>query len=192
MKTVLFVPGYQEDIDSRDYRATIRAIEKKGYKVRFVPINWVRTTIDYWVEEFDKVYATYDPKETILAGFSYGAMTVFMSAVKRNPSELWLFSLSPYFAEDLKSKNMKQAWLKRIGHRRVTAFNELNFERLSKAINCRTLLFAGQLEIDKWPVIGERVIEADRLLSDVTLIIIPDAGHDVANKDYVQAITNQI
>jgi hypothetical protein len=29
MKTVLFVPGYQEGIDSRDYRKTIQAIPSK-------------------------------------------------------------------------------------------------------------------------------------------------------------------
>lgn len=117
MKTVLFVPGYQEDLTSRDYNATIKAIEKRGYKVEFVPIQWTRTTITNWVKELDKAYSNHDQSQTILAGFSYGAMTAFVSATKRNPSELWLFSLSPYFAEDLISKNMKQAWLNNIGQR---------------------------------------------------------------------------
>jgi len=39
MKTVLFVPGFQEDESSRDYQSTITAIQKKGYKVVFVPIT---------------------------------------------------------------------------------------------------------------------------------------------------------
>jgi hypothetical protein len=188
MRTVLFVPGYQEDLKSRDYKATISAIEIKGYKVEFVSINWLRTTINDWVGELDKVYETYDPKDTILAGFSYGAMAAFMSATKRNPYELWLFSLSPYFSEDLKSKNMKQAWLKAIGHRRVTAFSELNFAKLSKKVRCKTLLFAGQLEIDRWPVIGERVNQADKLMTKATLTIVENVGHDVANKYYVEEI----
>src|ERR1035437_7799397 len=103
MKTVLFVPGYQEDMKSRDYASTIRAIESQGYEVKFVPINWKRTTIDQWVEELDAEYGKCDPKQTIIAGFSFGAMTAFVTATKRNPFELWLFSLSPYFVEDLES-----------------------------------------------------------------------------------------
>ncbi len=192
MKTVLFVPGFQEDSTSRDYTRTIKAIEKRGYAVEFVPIQWGRTTINDWVKELDEVYSRYDPVQTILAGFSYGAMTVFMSATKQNPSELWLFSLSPYFAEDLESKNMKQAWLKNIGHRRVDAFSELHFRELAKLIECKTLLFAGQLEIDKWPVIGERVINAHELLKTNDFITIQDVGHDVADELYIKSITATI
>jgi len=188
MKTVLFVPGYQEDLKSRDYSATITAIKDHGYKVKFVPIKWSRTTIDDWVRELDEVYAKYDPQQTILAGFSFGAMTAFMSATKRNPAELWLFSLSPYFAEDLKSQNMNQAWLKRVGHRRVTAFSKLDFKNLAKSVTCKTLLFTGQLEINKWPVIGERSAAAHKLLQKNTLTIVKEAGHDVADKHYIAAI----
>jgi pimeloyl-ACP methyl ester carboxylesterase len=192
MKTVLFVPGYQEDMKSRNYRATITAIQKRGYKVKFTPINWLRTTIEQWTQELDEVYEKYDPADTILAGFSYGAMTAFMSATKRNPYELWLFSLSPYFAEDLTSAEMKQEWLTEIGKRRVAAFSKLKFNKLSGSIKCKTFLFAGQLEIDKWPVIGERVMEANKLLENVKLTIIPTAGHDVAHKDYIRAVTKAI
>jgi pimeloyl-ACP methyl ester carboxylesterase len=188
MKTVLFVPGYQEDLKSRDYSATIAAIKERGYKVTFVPIQWSRTTISDWAQELDRVYSKHDPKETILAGFSYGAMTALMSATKRNPSQLWLFSLSPYFAEDLKSKNMKQTWLKGIGHRRVTAFSKLDFKNLAKSVTCKTLLFTGQLEINKWPVIGERSAAAHKLLQKNTLTIVKEAGHDVADKHYIAAI----
>ena len=192
MKTVLLVPGYQEDLTSRDYSAIIKAIKKRGYIVKFVPIKWTRTTIRDWTKELDEIYSSYDPAQTILAGFSYGAMTAFMSATKCNPSQLWLFSLSPYFDEDLNSKNMKATWLKAIGHRRVQAFSELNFHELAKSIKCKTLLFAGQLEINKWPVIGERVADAHRRLKSNELIIIQGAGHDAANEFYIQAIAEAI
>lgn len=177
---------------SRDYTATISAIKSQGYNVKFVQINWSRTTIEQWSKELDKVYASYDPNQTILAGFSYGAVTVFMSATKSNPSELWLFSLSPYFAEDLKNNLMEASWLKNIGHRRVTAFSQLDFEQLSKAITCRTLLFVGQLEIDKWPIMGERSHTANRLLADSELFVVADAGHDVANRKYIDTIRERI
>jgi pimeloyl-ACP methyl ester carboxylesterase len=188
VKTVLFVPGFQEDLKTRNYQATINAIKSRGYEVTFVPIEWSRTTIEQWTKQLDNVYEKYDPKNTILAGFSYGAMTAFMSAAKRNPSELWLFSLSPYFAEDLKSKNMKQTWLKGIGHRRVTAFSQLDFSKLAKLITCKTLLFTGQIEIDKWPVMGERTSTAHKLLHNNELSVIEGVGHDVANAHYIAKI----
>lgn len=192
MKTVLFVPGYPEDINSRDYASVIKAIENQGYKVKFVPIKWRRTTIEDWVKELDAEYAKHDPSQTILAGFSYGAVTAFMVATKKNPSELWLFSLSPYFAEDLKSKNMKPTWLKQIGHRRAAAFSKLNFKVLSNDIKCRALLFVGQLEISKWPVIGERSAAAREYLSDNKLIVIENVGHDVSDRRYIDKIVHDI
>lgn len=192
MKTVLFVPGFQENLESRDYNATIAAIQKKGYKVEFVPINWTRTTIEDWIKELDGVYLKYDPAETILAGFSFGAMTTFVVAAHRGPSELWLFSLSSYFAEDLASKNQKKSWVSRLGHRRIDAFKALNFKKLAERIKCRTLIFYGQAELDKWPIMDERATSARKLIKDNRYIPISGVGHDVANKDYISAISKII
>ena len=192
MKTVLFVPGYPEDLDSRDYAGTMRAIEKRGYIVVYVPIEWKRRTIDNWVQELENVYTKHDPRNTILAGFSFGAMTAFTAAAKVNPSELWLFSLSSYFAEDLLSKAQNKSWLKIIGHRRVEAFSKLKFEELANKISCKTLLFYGQKELDNWPIMNERAQSAHRLLRNNTFIPIPGVGHDVADKIYVEAIESLI
>lgn len=192
MKTVLFVPGFQEDQHFRDYTSAITAIEKRGYKVEFVPINWKRTTIEDWVSELDEAYASHDSDQTVLAGFSYGAMTALISATKRNPSELWLFSLSPYFAKDLRSKNMKPTWLKHIGKRRVAAFSKLSFSELAENIRCKTLLFVGQVEANKWPVMKERADEAHKLLKTNELVIIQDVGHDVADHRYIDKIKHSI
>jgi pimeloyl-ACP methyl ester carboxylesterase len=192
MKTVLFVPGSGEDIDSRDYRATIKAIEAKGYKVVFVDITWPRTIIDRWVKELEDVYSTYDPKQTILAGFSFGAMTALVAASHRAPAELWLFSLSPYFAEDIVSENMNQSWLRRNGHRRVDAFRKVNFKVISTHISCKTLLFYGQLEIEKWPIMKERADGARKYIAGARYIEVDAVGHDVANEIYIRAIVDTI
>ncbi len=192
MKTVLFVPGFQEGLKSRDYTSTIKAIESAGYRVKFVPIHWPRTTIDDWIQELEAEYAKHDPKQTILAGFSFGAMTAFTVATRTNPVELWLFSLSPYFNEDIHSKNMKQSWLNNIGHRRVTAFDRLNFESLATTIHCKTLIFAGKAETDKWPDMKNRTLAADKLINDSTLSIIDGVGHDVADPLYIDAIEKVI
>lgn len=191
MKTVLFVPGFQEDIDSRDYRKTIAAIESAGYRVMFVKINWVRTTITHWVDELNKVYTEHAPEDTILAGFSFGAVTAFVTATERSPYALWLFSLSPYFAEDISRKDFQQSWLNSIGHRRADTFKALHFTELVKKIPSNTIHFYGEIELETWPDVSYRhkIITS---LPNMSEVFIPDARHDVASEVYVEAITKAI
>lgn len=190
MKTVLFVPGFRESIDSRDYKSTLEAIKNKGYAVTFVPIKWARTTIVNWTKELDEEYAKYDPNNTILAGFSYGSLTAFMSAVKRNPAELWLFSLSPYFADDI--QHMKKSWLKEIGKHRVESFNKLEFNELAKQIGCKTLIIVGEKEIKKYPLIGNRSSVANRNIKNSHMTIVAGSNHDVTDARYIHAIKQLI
>lgn len=192
MKTVLFIPGFKEDLKSRDYASTIQAIKASGYKVQFVPVRWARTTIDDWVQEVELEYSQHNPKETILAGFSFGAMTAFMAATKQNPSELWLLSLSPYFKEDIRHKGMKKSWLNHIGHRRVTAFDKLSFQELAKTVRCKTLIFVGKIELDKWPDMKRRAVNAEKFIDDSKLFIVQDVGHDVSDKRYIEVIKQAI
>lgn len=191
MKTVLFVPGFQEGITSRDYAKTITAIKTAGYKVKFVSINWLRTTIEQWVEELDEAYRQYDPKDTILAGFSFGAMTALMSSAKRHPSALWLFSLSPYFSEDLADETFKKSWLEYIGHRRVASFKKLPFYWFAKDIPLNTIFFYGELELKLWPDINYRH-KITKKMPGAKEIIIPHAKHDVTSDVYVKAIKETI
>lgn len=39
MKTVLFVPGFKQDMHNRDYAATLQAITAKGYTSKFVSLT---------------------------------------------------------------------------------------------------------------------------------------------------------
>lgn len=190
MKTVLFIPGFPETITSRDYARAIKAIEGKGYKVEFIQLNWPRKTITDWVAELDAAYSRYNPAETILAGFSYGAITAFVAATHRTPAALWLFSLSPYFAADL--PQIKQWWLKEIGKRRVATFKQLDFPLLAAKINCPTLIFYGEKEGTAWPWVKARAEEAHKLIKHSKLIEVPGADHDVADPRYVEAIRQAI
>lgn len=189
MKTVLLVPGFQESMQTRDYRAVMDVITDQGYDVRFVPIHWKRTTIIDWVNELDEVYRKYDPAEVILAGFSYGAMTVFAAAAARTPFQLWCFSLSPYFSEDVESVRMKLGWLRAIGIRRTAAFSQLRFKDLVNKLSCRTLLFVGGSEA---PIVQARSLAAHQFLANNHLTTIPNVGHDVGSPLYVAAIKKGI
>jgi pimeloyl-ACP methyl ester carboxylesterase len=192
MKTVLFIPGYPENLKSRDYHSVLKAIDAKGYKTVFVPIKWDRTTIDDWVRQVEEVYKKHDVSSTILAGFSYGAMTAFVTATHRNPAELWLFSLSGFFSEDINGAVMKKSWLTSIGHRRTSAFDRLKYRKLAPEIKCKVLLFAGQEEIDMWPTMKHRTLESPKYIKQSTLTIVPNVGHDVADSRYIKQIEQLI
>ena len=190
MKTVLLVPGFRQSLLTHDYMATISAIENRGYKVVFIPIEWRHTSIDDWIAQLNVLYEKYDSKETILAGFSYGAMTVFGAAGQRLPSELWLFSLSPYFTEDMLV--LKLAWLRSIGKQRQERFWRMSFVKIAPKITCKVLLFIGKKEALKFPPLKKRVMQANKQLRNVRLIEIPDCGHDVTSAPYIGAIQEVI
>lgn len=190
MKTVLLIPGFQEDLTSRDYGSVIKAIEGQDYNVKFIPIQWKRTTIVGWIKQAESEYKKYNPKETILAGFSYGSMTAFMLATKTNPAELWLFSLSPYFSDDI--PKLKKSWKNGIGHRRVDAFSQLNFNELAKTIHCPTLIIAGEVENQKYPLLKARSETAHKVIKNNRYFVASGADHDVADPGYIRTIVNQI
>jgi hypothetical protein len=126
----------------------------------------------------------------VLAGFSFGSITAFISAVKQNPEELWLFSFSSYFSEDM--PKLKKAWLAYIGHRRAGLFNNLDFDSLAKSIKYKTLIFYGELEARKYPLIGNRSKIANRRIKSSALFEVPNSGHDVTNLNYIKAIQANI
>ena len=190
MRTVLFVPGFQEDINTRNYQATIKAITDKDYVVKFVQINWKRTCITDWAKQLESVYDNYDAKQTILAGFSFGSLTAFMAAAKRNPVELWLFSISSYFSDDI--PKVEKSWLKGIGIRRTEAFSRMNFEQLASSIKCKTLILYGEEEAKEYPLLGNRAKIAHKVIKTSTLIKVPNANHDVTDSNYIASIEEAI
>jgi pimeloyl-ACP methyl ester carboxylesterase len=190
VKTVLFVPGFQEDMKTRDYGAVIQAIESKGYQVKFISIQWKRTTITNWVGELEAIYNEYDAKDVVLAGFSYGSMTAFMAAAKRNPVKLWLFSFSPYFSDDI--PELEKSWLRNIGHRRAEAFQQLHFKKLAAQIACPVLIVLGEVEATKYPLLKRRSVIAHEEFSNSRLIEAHGSDHDVGDPSYVETIRSEI
>lgn len=186
-ETVLFVPGYQEGLDDRDYQGLMASIEDQGYKAQFVPIKWRRTTVQDWVRELNAIYDDLDAEETVLAGFSFGALTAFVAAAARNPSQLWLCSLSPYFAEEVTADRGRIK--RRLGRRRTQAFMALDFASLAQKISCETLLFYGEKEI---PSVIRRVSAASQAVAKSHTVAVSDCGHDATDPRYVAALRKTI
>jgi len=86
----------------------------------------------------------------------------------------------------------KKSLAERGGHRRVTTFEAIKFNDKAKHINCKTLIFYGELEVKKYPIIGERARLANKLIRDSTLIAVPGSGHDLTHPNYIEAIKKTI
>ncbi|MEX2053041.1 MAG: hypothetical protein WD898_02330 [Candidatus Paceibacterota bacterium] len=191
MKTVLFVPGFRESYNSRDYTKVLRKIQEKGYKTKFIEIDWHSTkTVADWVAQLEKEYGQHDPANVILAGFSFGAVTAFIAAASRNPAGLWLFSMSGAFSEDWPA--MEKGNIRIVGKKRIAGFLPYLFRNLVKKISCPTLLFIGEKEARLYPSLNNRVNEARKHIQDSRLIVVPKIGHDIADPKYISAVTENI
>jgi len=190
-KTVLFLPGFKEGIHSRDYRKLLQMIKGKGYDVKFIDVDWKHKTLTDWRDEFMKIYEKYDTKNTILAGFSFGSMIALTAAEIKNPAELWLFSLSPHFAEDL--PKFRKTWLREDGKRRVEDFSNYHFANIAPKIHCPVLLLMGEIEMRKYDRISDwRFHDAKNRLANCRAIVVPGAEHDVTDKRYIAKIEENI
>ena len=186
---LLFIPGFQEYQGSRDYTAVLRVFHDYGYDPLFVDINWRRTTQNDWANQL-KAERSRVGFDAALAGFSFGAVTALMSAASENPSELWLFSLSPLFAEN--TSDWTATDKKICGKHRLEIAAKTPFAGIASRIRCPTKLLLGKNEIAKWPEMLQTFDRANNLLPNVQSRVIDGAEHDVANAAYRAAIRDML
>ena len=192
MKTVLLVPGFKGVRSSGSDGPLLQAIGEVGYNVEFVNIQWKWTVVNDWADRTQEAYKRYDPANTILAGFSFGAVTALIVAAKRLPAELWLFSLSPAFDDDRELKHPDKDTLRWVGSRRLHAFAALDYQEMIKHITCKTLVFYGEREMVDTPELVCRCELVAQQIPDSRLIKVPDVGHVVDDARYVAAIRSNI
>lgn len=190
MKAYL-VPGSGEDLKSRDYRAVLNLYKELGYEPEFVSIDWKYKTIDDWVEQVKLKISKQELGDSLLSGFSWGSMIALtLAAEYKSPQKLFLFSLSPYFAEDL--PHVKETWLRWAGKRRVAKFKQLSMNKLADRINCPTTIFIGSKEVSKYSDMKRRTKEAHKRIKGSKVIEIDDVRHDVGDPKYVEAIRKEL
>ncbi len=190
MKAYL-IPGAFEDLKDRGYQAVLDIYKECGYQAEFIRIDWKYKTIDDWVEQVKTKIPKEDLRNSLLSGFSWGSMIALaISAEHTNPKKLLLFSLSPYFAEDL--PNVKKPWFKWAGKYRVAAFKNFSMNKLAAKIDCPTTIFIGSKEVSKYSDMRRRTREAHKRIKGSRVIEIKDVAHDVGNPKYVQAVEKSL
>lgn len=186
MKTVLFVPGFQESRNSRNYARILRMFEERGLRTIFVDIDWRHTVQSQWVSQLNAVYYKYAPSDVVLAGFSFGAVTVFLAASQCPPAELVLFSLSPLFAEDIPHWTVTDH--KTVGSKREAEAADSSFQTIAKSITCPVRSFIGDSEIRLWPDMKYRFEQTRTMFTKGVHVVIPGVGHAIDDEKYVAVV----
>lgn len=187
MKIAYVIPGFNESAKQEKYRKITNHLKKKGIMPIEVKIKWKYRTMSDYINQFLKIYQNFDNKNSLIIGFSFGAMVAFIASQKIRPKKLILCSLSPYFNEDL--KKLRKGWKKYVGKRRVKDLNNYSCNVLSKKIDCETILLVGDKE-DKF--IQKRVIKVGNKIKRGKVYFIKNAGHDIANKNYLKELLKHI
>ncbi len=185
MKKIFIIPGYRHKSGDQAYIDLVNVFEKKKLASIVVPIKWKYSAFNKWLAEFDAFYEKNKAEETVLLGFSYGAMIALAAAVKIQPKLLILCSLSPYFKEDLVT--MKKSWVRAIGKRQMADFEKVSFNELAKNIKSKTILLLGEKETIKYPELADRVKIAHQKISS-KLVMVPNGDHNIGQKEYLEAI----
>jgi alpha/beta superfamily hydrolase len=188
MKAFL-IPGSGENLKSRNYQAVLNIYKCHGYDPVFVPIKWRYSTIKDWTKQVEATISKKELADSLLSGFSFGAMIAFNVAANTNPKQLFLFSLSPYFKEDMPLPKKYEMWA---GKRRIAAFRELSFNQLATSINCPTTIFLGSKESKKYADMRRRREEAHKHIKNSELISVADTAHDVSAPHYLEAIDKKL
>ncbi len=182
-KTAYIIPGFTQNSNDEEYKRVMKYFKENNFKVIPIRITWKYRVMSDYVNEFLKQYKKEKDEETILFGFSFGAMIALISAAKIKPRTIILASLSPYFKEDL--KHVKKTWQKYVGKKRLQDLKKYSFKELASKIKCKTILTMGGKEGKE---LQRRVREAKKKIKNSELIIIKKATHDISQKEYYEKL----
>lgn len=154
-KYFYIIPGWSESSKYKIYQSLARAAEKEGYKVVFYEIDWNKTLSS-------QLFPV--QKNSIIFGFSLGAIFARLIAQKYECKKLILASMTPLYS--FKDKKIKKAL--------IELLNKKFVEDISK--NLRTKHRAGSQVI----IYGDREDEKGD-------IIVSRTGHRL-NSRYVQEV----
>lgn len=190
MKAYL-IPGAFEGLNDHGYKDVLDVYKAASLEPRFIKIEWKYKTIDDWIAQVKDQIPKRELQNSLLSGFSWGAMIALTIAAEyTNPKTLFLFSLSPYFAEDLPT--VKKPWMKWAGKKRVATFKNLQMNKLAAEIKCPTTIFIGSQEISKYSDMKLRTNEAHKRIKGSELVVIDGVKHDIADPRYVGAIKQEL
>ncbi|PJE74314.1 MAG: hypothetical protein COV01_02345 [Candidatus Taylorbacteria bacterium CG10_big_fil_rev_8_21_14_0_10_41_48] len=101
-KRIYIIPGYGETTRRKPYMKLAQIASDLGYEVTKINPDWAGGLMTDWVKSF--VEKTHGSKyeNSLVIGFSFGAVIAILGAQQTRFRKIILCSLSPYFSEDIK------------------------------------------------------------------------------------------
>ncbi|MBI1968503.1 DUF2235 domain-containing protein [Candidatus Woesearchaeota archaeon] len=186
-RVVYIIPGFGQKTTLLEYQHVMKLFKACRFQIIPVKISWERKVMSDYLEEFLSQLQYHKNDKVTLFGFSFGAMIALIAAVKIKPKMLFLCSLSPYFKEDLRT--LKKSWKNFGGKRRIADFHNFSFDKLAKKVSCKTILIAGTKEGKE---LLKRVEDAHKKMKNSQLILVKDAKHNFAQKEYLRKLQELI
>lgn len=189
---LFIVPGFTESITDAQYNVLKNTVSQTCYTPVLVPIHWKNRVMTQYVSELINFLLAHKGKneEFALLGFSFGAYAALIASVQLQPNHLYLCSLSPYFREDL--PRTPEKWLKNLGKKRTKDFYNFSFNTIAQQSSCPVTLLAGSLEMENYPTLKQRVLQAQSAMPNAKYLCIQGAHHNIGQPEYIAAIHTEL
>lgn len=178
---IYIIPGLGEGLKDKPYFELITYFKSKGLDTIFYGPKWSRNTIERWLSDFEEILKNDSLDNSIVLGFSLGALIAVLSTKRHKFSKLILCSLSPYFSDDI--KHIPKLAEKYLGKRRMEAFKRQSFPKDTKN---SVIFLSGSEEKDLFPNSNKKYF--DLWKGSKKFIVVPEAGHDISNLNYIKEI----
>lgn len=177
-KTLYIIAGLGSTAKGLEGVPLAVAAKKKGYHIRPIHITWARRVPTQWIQEAAQQITE---QNASILGFSFGAFVAVALAQQILFKKMFIASLSPYYADDV--KRIPKSWKKIVGKRRVIDAAHYHFP---SDIKTPAIFFAGMGE---GPFVMRRVKRAYAKWAGLKkLELIPGVGHNIGNPDYTARV----
>ncbi len=193
--TAFICAGFNFNTTSADeeYDYLANGLQKLGYEIVRVDINWKRKDHDRYVGELAKVFTANSGETNILIGNSFGALAALLFAAKRPINRLVLCSLSPFFKETLSSESGMKYAEHKFGRFRADNLAQYSIKDISSAVNSsgsQVDFIYGELEKQSVPFLVDFTKEVAPLFNDSKIYEASSAPHSLSNVCYQEAVLN--
>jgi len=188
-KIAYIIPGYGESRTKQPgYNKIASMFRERGIKPIHIEMRWRPAkpeSFQNYIKQFLKKYKKPKNTKVYVLGFSFGALTAFLSESKAKPTAMILCSLSPYFKEDIPKlpKSWSRWWNKNYPD------SEYSFNQLAPRIKTKIFLVTGDKE---GPEVARRVRSAKKLIKESSLTIAKGAKHRISRKEYLVGVKKVI
>ncbi len=188
MKYLFIVPGFGETGKESCYKEISKCAKSKGFKSITISVVWDRNTLSTWIKEVKKIldkYSREELRESIILGFSFGALISQEIAKDIIFDKVISCSCSPYYKENLKYFP-KEVYVF-FGKKRMKDFENYSINSYKKSKIRNFIAFFGEKDWD----IGQKTSKKISEYLGGAFQIIPETEHELSPL-YIKKIQNKI